>query len=97
MKRLVVIVFAISLATIAFSYLQEDAGMFVNDFPKYVARAYTAIDNEAPIDLQSACKNLPYHDFPSAVKSHPSGQPLYHQHKFRKQCCKWIHRWLCML
>jgi hypothetical protein len=83
--------------------------MFVNDFPKYVARAYTAIDNEALIDLRSACKNLPYHDFPSAVKSHPSRQPLYQQHKFTKQCgasqacikegitLPWIHRWLCML
>jgi hypothetical protein len=81
MKLLVVIVFAISLPKVAFSYLQEDTGMFVNDFRKYVARAYTAIDNEAPIvaraytaidneapiGFRSARKNLPYHDFPSAV------------------------------
>ena len=50
---------AFSYAATATAYQQADTGTFVSDFPKYVARAYTALDNEAPAAVKAQCASLP--------------------------------------
>jgi hypothetical protein len=59
-RRFLLLLYVWTLIAIAHAYLQDDTDKFVRDFSKYVARAYTALDEEAPIELHHQCRGLPF-------------------------------------